>query len=170
MDPCLTLFTYPRKNPKYSKISELVKTTQYLGLQCHSKKKSDLSDLLQGYYKDLPLRIHIEHNNISYYVNHNCHYKKFLKTYDDQYREVYQLDSSTIRYSKTKKEWDLPKFLRRNKRLDLTRLRNIYIFLEFEHLFMSLYLQDIIIKDIFTYMMTLYRNYVSLPPIIYKVL
>ncbi len=147
MDPLTTLFTFPLKNPKYSVKSELKKTCDYLGIQCHNTNKSHLISILNGYYNHqyLPGRIKID----CYYVNSSHYYKKFIKTYDDYFREVYELDSMIIRYSKIKKEWDVSKRLRTQYHYEeLNRLRNIYLYLDFQQLFMNFYLQDILINKI----------------------
>ena len=91
-----TLFTFPRKNPKYSNMNELKKTCTYLGINHDNKNKTDLITVLDGYYSKynselLPSRIEINFQGKSYYVNTHYYYKSFIKTYDDVYREVYKL-------------------------------------------------------------------------------
>ena len=84
-----TLFTFPLKNPKYSNINELRKTCTYLGILTENKNKTDLVRLVNDCYSKY--RIEINFQGKSYYVNTKYHYKSFIKTYDDVYREVYKL-------------------------------------------------------------------------------
>lgn len=193
-----TLFTFPRKNPKYSNLDELKKTCIYLGvvnsydIQHNNIKKNDLIVILNNYYHKyddelLPFRIQINFQNKFYYPNsYSKYYKSFIKTYDDEYTEVYKLThingkmSYTVRYSKLHNEWEMETNWKVQKNTELiitknelevfNRLRNITLYLELKHIYMNFYLQEVFIKDVFNYIMIHYKNIISLPPQCYTIL
>jgi hypothetical protein len=183
-----TLFTFPHKNPKYMNLCELKKTCTYLCIQHNNIKKNDLIVILNNYYLDKELshhRIQINFHDEFYYINTYCkYYKSLIKTYDDEYREVYKLThingkmSYTVRYSKLKNEWEMEvngikplsigvdlKF-----RTELDRLRNITLYLELKYIYMNFYFQELLIKDVFNYIMNHYKNIISLPSECYTIL
>lgn len=114
------LFTFPLKNPKYCTIKELQKTYSYLNTKIildHCKNKQEYIDRISPSYKKygnniLPYRIQINFQNDYYYVNRlKSSFKSFIKTYDDELREVYKLTGDngklsyivkSINYGKTK--------------------------------------------------------------------
>jgi len=185
------LFTFPRKNPKYSNINELVKTCIFLDIPYKNTNKTQLINILNNYYKKyeydlLPNRIQINFQNKYYYINtYITSYKSLIKTYDDIYREVYILTnyngrfSYIVRYSKLERKWEMETNFKvqpdsevelKIKEKELNRLRNISLYLELHHIFINLYLQDFIIKDIFMYIMNIYKEYCELPSKCYKIL
>lgn len=186
-----TLFTFPRKNPKYSNMDELKKTCTYLGIQHQNIKKNDLIVILNNFYHKyddelLPYRIQINFQNQFYYPNtYSYQFISFIKTYDDIYREVYKLtsyngrNSYIVRYSKLKNEWKMETNWKvqedkevnlKLKKEELDRLRNITKYLELQHIYMNFYLQDFLIKDVFVYMMNHYKNILSLPSHCYTII
>lgn len=186
-----TLFTFPRKNPKYCNLEELKKTCIYLDIQHNNIKKNDLIVILNHYYDKyddelLPYRIQINFRNEFYYPHsYSKYYKSFIKTYDDDYGEVYKLThingkmSFIVRYSKLKNEWGMEtnwKVQNNTERIiketlkEFNRLRNITLYLELKHIYMNFYLQELLIKDIFNYIMNYYKNILSLPSQCYTIL
>lgn len=184
------LFTLPYKNPNNCKLDELKETCTHLGI-CYEMcdhlgrpcpiKKIDLICLISDYWWKVPFaykRIQINFHNKLYYVALiNNNYKSFIKTYDDMYREVYKLTcntrkSFTIRYCKSNKEWTMEtRFkVKSDYSIDLTikpeyldRLRNVILYLELQHIYINFYNQNLILKDVFIYMIHIYKQFFSLP-------
>jgi hypothetical protein len=70
-----TLFTFPRKNPKYSNLDELKKTCTYLNIQHNNIKKKDLIIILNNYYLDDEISLNV----ILFCKNkNNCLYKQLF--------------------------------------------------------------------------------------------
>ena len=140
--------------------------------------KADMCHFLSKYYENRVLRKRIQityqHSYLNksgiYYLHTNYPYKTFLKLTDSKVGELYKLDSDIVRYNKIDKEWFLSSKSKYIPRDELTKLRNVYLYLEFEHILIRFYKQTLLVKDVFIYMMCLYKNYIDLPPICYQVL
>ncbi len=165
-----TLFTYQVKNPKYSSIKELKKTSTYLYIPHEGLSKQQMISNL----KDVVLkpRVEINFQNTSYYIsvnNYKC-LKSVIKTYDDVYREVYVVNKSKtiVRYDKSTRKWDTkqPEFIMK----DVKYLRNVMLYLDFRHVFMNSRYLTLLIDDVRTYTLLQYKEYLSLPNKLYKIL
>ncbi|HSW76666.1 MAG TPA: hypothetical protein VLG50_06460 [Candidatus Saccharimonadales bacterium] len=188
-----TILSFPRKNPKYCNMSELKKMCIYFSINVSTcTKKSEFITLLTPYYKKFdfdvfPQTVQIQVQNKYYYVpvSHFL-YKQLDKTYDDVYREVYKLTgyngrfSRIVKYSKKSKQWNcytnykVQEDREVNMNLfDITRLRNVIVYLEFYHIYMMcLYLlhHNHMIMDVFNYLVLCYKQYTDLPPIVYSII
>ncbi len=171
------LFTFPQKNPKYMNIKQLQKSYQAMDLSYKNKNKQEMVNFLFLTYTSTNKRIQIKfHNEGSkirfqqvYYVKSLFRCRSILKIYDNNNKEIYRFDTIVVSYNKIHKEWDSV-WEKKEDKHELFRLRNIYLYLEFKHVFMNFYLQKHLVKDIFTYMMKLYKNYTYLPSKLYKIL
>ena len=162
-----TVFTFPRKNPQYYNIKELRKTCYYLGLPYQNKTKQELIKLIIPYH--LPNRVQIHYNNSFYYVNcQNQSIKSFIKINDDLLT-TYKLSfyksklSYLCFYDKKTNEW----FMNANFKTiiidqkDLFHLQQGYLFIELIDIYIKyklLYINNIIIKDIFIHFNIIYKN------------
>jgi hypothetical protein len=167
-----TVFTFPRKNPQYYNIKELRKTCYYLGLPHQNKNKQELIKLIMPY--NLPNRVQIHYNHIFYYVNcQNQSIKSFIKINDDLLT-TYKLSfhksklSYLCFYDKKTNEWFTnTNFKTKNYKTtiidqkDLFHLQQGYLFIELIDIYVKyklLFINNIIIKDIFIHFNTIYKN------------
>ena len=184
-----TIFTFPRKHPNCCTITELIKTCQYLGLDTQGKNKQELKAILAPCWItstvicNPPHRIEMVFQKQLYYVNSSMIYcDSFCKIYDNNTREIYKIErdrgSHTANYNKITKEWKMYNKLNRRMLLtmnmkEINRLRQCIFYLEFEHVYKYSLLMcknDILISDIAQCIRNVYFDYLSLPPIVYKVL
>jgi hypothetical protein len=165
----ITIFTFPYKNPTTLNVKELKKTCLYLGLDYTDKNKKELVDMVLPYqYKDkIPYRTQIKYSNNNYYINDIYHYKSFTRTYENVYTETYEILRSRYKYptiyyyDKQSRKWYLDKNIKPIgssyiQTFDI--FRQAYLFLDYQDLYIKylwLLQNNIIIKDIFTYLITI---------------
>jgi hypothetical protein len=170
-----TVFTFPKKNPKYYNIKELKKTCQYLNLDYNKLNKQELIILVTDHYHLLPNRVQIQYNNIFYYINNYSRLKSFIKIKEDEYHIRYDVRFHKSKtnyqcfYNKYTNKWELQIMFKTKmcdidlfiKGSDLHHLRKGYLFIEYLDIYLKykLLLQNgLIIKDILTNMTHILYN------------
>src|SRR4029078_7397298 len=164
------IFTFPRKNPKYSNLNELRKTCIYLNLPYQIQGKKELIDLLSPLYvKWCNDRIQITND---YYVKTSSfsHLKSFIKIEETNYKEVYKLTNYNgknryiIKYCKNKKLFIGNE---RNKKLEMCREAILYIeWLDVYTKCIYLLKHGILLNDIVKHITSLF----PLPPSVYTII
>jgi hypothetical protein len=177
-----TLFTFPLKNTKSSTISQLKKTCKYLGIDYTDLSKSQLISTVTPYYKEiLPYRVQININNTFYWINTEIEYKSIIKLKENNYREKYLVTSRRgrfsfiVRYKKHTCIWERETNRIIYPKLEklLKQIRNIRLYLELQQLYLlGKYMvnNNILLLDIFTYIICLYQDYYKLQPMVINIL
>jgi hypothetical protein len=170
-----TIFTTQGiKNPNYCNVKELRKICTDNNIDVKNKKKWEMVSLLRHLH--IPYQIKINCcGKYFYVVTDYIYYKSMIKTYDDLYREVYEISynhckSKTLRYCKTKKELLLnnKKVVNNHQVVELNRLRNMMMYLDLYHVY--IFNECILIKDIFIHMMKLLIEFLEIPNTCYKII
>ncbi len=110
------------------------------------------------------INIHVNQKHY-YLLSSNTHIKTFAKSYENRNKEVYIVNNKTITYIPFIDAWHKTYY---NKDT-INELRHIIFYIDFKSIFMNFYLQELLIKDVFIYIMTLYKLYKKLPNRIYSI-